>query len=121
MTDIVERLQERATNGDGWTRPVAVNALAEIERLRDIEAAYELNQKNSYRAIMMWEEAHNARASGIHEVDLLTWLLDEVERLRAGLRQIAHSADYDTIISPDGDRHQRAIEIALETLAGSER
>lgn len=34
MTDIVERLQERKKNGDGWTRPVAADALAEIERLR---------------------------------------------------------------------------------------
>lgn len=34
MTDIVERLQERATNGDGWTRPVAAEAADEIERLR---------------------------------------------------------------------------------------
>lgn len=41
---------------------------------------------------------------------------DEIERLRAALRRIAHSADYDTIVSPDGDRHQRAIQIALEAL-----
>ena len=34
MTDIVKRLQGLATNGDGWTRPVATDALAEIERLR---------------------------------------------------------------------------------------
>lgn len=79
MTDIVERL--RALNADFLHEEAAV----EIERLRDIEAAYDLNQANSYRAIMMWEEAHSKRASGIHEVELLTWLLDEVEKLRAAL------------------------------------
>jgi hypothetical protein len=35
MADIVERLRERAENGDGWTRPVAREAAAEIERLRE--------------------------------------------------------------------------------------
>lgn len=88
MTDIVERLREHARVGDGWTRPDAAEAADEIERLRDIEAAYDLNQANSYRAIMMWEEAHSKRASGIHEVELLTWLLDEVERLRAALGEM---------------------------------
>lgn len=34
MTDIVERLRVRAKTGDGWTRPVAAEAAAEIERLR---------------------------------------------------------------------------------------
>jgi len=34
MSDIVERLRERAENGDGWTRPVAREAADEIERLR---------------------------------------------------------------------------------------
>lgn len=46
---------------------------------------------------------------------------DEIERLRAALRRIAHSADYDTIVSPDGDRHQRAIQIALEALTEAAR
>lgn len=96
MTDIVERLRERARVGDGWTRPDAAEAADEIERLRDIEAAYDLNQKNSYRAIMMWEEAHSKRASGIHEVDLLTWLLDEVDRLRAALALGIHMREAQT-------------------------
>lgn len=34
MTDIVERLRERARVGDGWTRPDAAEAADEIERLR---------------------------------------------------------------------------------------
>ena len=34
MTDIVERLRERARVGDGWTRPHAAEAADEIERLR---------------------------------------------------------------------------------------
>ncbi|MFM2150301.1 MAG: hypothetical protein RLZZ187_2607 [Pseudomonadota bacterium] len=38
MTDIVERLRERAENGDGWTRPVAREAADEIERLREVIA-----------------------------------------------------------------------------------
>ena len=40
-------------------------------------------------------------------------------RLRSALEKIAHSADYGMIISPDGDRHQLAIDIALEALGGS--
>ncbi|MFM2150304.1 MAG: hypothetical protein RLZZ187_2610 [Pseudomonadota bacterium] len=35
MTDIVERLRHHAKVGDGWTRPVASEAAAEIERLRE--------------------------------------------------------------------------------------
>jgi hypothetical protein len=42
----------------------------------------------------------------------------EVARLRAALEKIAHSADYDTIISPDGDRHEAAVQIALDALRG---
>lgn len=39
MSDIVERLTERAENGDGWTRPVCREAAAEIARLRaEVEA-----------------------------------------------------------------------------------
>lgn len=58
---------------------------------------------------------------GVFQIKALAEAKREIERLREGLRKIAHSADYDTIISPDGDRHQQAVEIALETLAGSER
>ena len=42
----------------------------------------------------------------------------EVARLRSALEKIAHSADYDTIVSPDGDRHEAAIQIALDALRG---
>jgi hypothetical protein len=42
----------------------------------------------------------------------------EVVRLRSALEKIAHSADYDTIVSPDGDRHEAAIQIALDALRG---
>ena len=42
----------------------------------------------------------------------------EVVRLRSALEKIAHSADYDTIVSPDGDRHDAAIQIALDALRG---
>lgn len=45
--------------------------------------------------------------------------LKEIDRMRSVLEKIAHSADYDTIICPDGDRHQQAIDIALEALGGS--
>ena len=83
MSDIVERLNAVRCEG---VEDICFEAADEITRLRDIEAAYELNQKNSYRAIMMWEEAHSKRASGIHEVELLTWLLDEVERLRETIK-----------------------------------
>ena len=34
MTDIVDRLRHHAKVGDGWTRPVASEAAAEIERMR---------------------------------------------------------------------------------------
>ena len=40
----------------------------------------------------------------------------EIARLRAELEKIAHSADYDTIVSPDGDRHEMAIQTALDAL-----
>lgn len=56
-----------------------------------------------------------------HDSITLTEAADEIRRLRAALRKIAHSADHDTIISPDGDRHQQAVEIALETLEGDGR
>jgi len=42
----------------------------------------------------------------------------EVVSLRSALEKIAHSADYDTIVSPDGDRHEAAIQIALDALRG---
>lgn len=102
MTDITERLRspEVFIDAGGMNSRVAHEAATEIERLRT-----EVNQLST---------------SCGHCGDLeRAWA--EAERLRAALRRIAHSADYDTIISPDGDRHQRAIEIALETLAGSER
>lgn len=53
--------------------------------------------------------------------DMLRALFAEGERLREALRGIAHSADYDTIISPDGDRHQQAVEIALEAFGEAGR
>lgn len=44
----------------------------------------------------------------------------EIARLRAALEKIARSADYDSIVSPDGDRHQQAIDIALDALEGND-
>lgn len=42
----------------------------------------------------------------------------EISRLRSALEKISHSADYGMIISPDGDRHEAAIQIALDALRG---
>jgi hypothetical protein len=40
----------------------------------------------------------------------------EIKRLRDALYKIAHSADYGSIISPDGDMHEEAIQTALDAL-----
>ena len=56
---------------------------------------------------------------GVFQIKAVAEAEREVARLRAALEKIAHSADYDTIISPDGDRHQQAIDTALEALGGN--
>ena len=56
---------------------------------------------------------------GVFQIKAVAVAEREIARLRAALEKIAHSADYDSIISPDGDRHQQAIDIALEALGGS--
>lgn len=56
---------------------------------------------------------------GVFQIKAVAVAEREIARLRAALEKIAHSADYDSIISPDGDRHQQAIDIALATLEGS--
>ena len=56
---------------------------------------------------------------GVFQIKAVALAEREIARLRAALEKIAHSADYDSIISPDGDRHQQAIDIALEALGGS--
>lgn len=56
---------------------------------------------------------------GVFQIKAVAEANQEIARLRAALEKIAHSADYDSIISPDGDRHQQAIDIALEALGGS--
>ena len=55
---------------------------------------------------------------GVFQIKAVAQAEREVARLRSALEKIAHSADYDTIICPDGDRHQQAIDIALEALGG---
>ena len=56
---------------------------------------------------------------GVFQIKAVALAEREIARLRAALEKIAHSADYASIISPDGDRHQQAIDIALEALGGS--
>jgi len=69
-----------------------------------------------YEATGMVVAREHARAIG----ELVAARIKEVEaerdRLREALRQIAHSADYDSIVSPDGDRHEMAIQIALDAI-----
>ena len=55
-------------------------------------------------------------SKGVFQLKAVAEAEKEVARLRAALEKIAHSADYGMIISPDGDRHQQAIDIALEAL-----
>jgi hypothetical protein len=57
-------------------------------------------------------------SKGVFQLKAVAEVQQEAARLRAALEKIAHSADYDTIVSPDGDRHQQAIDIALEALEG---
>ncbi len=90
MTDIVERL--RTLNADFLHEEAA----DEIERLR--------GERDTARA-----QAANADAQCERDAEL-------VERLRKALRQVAHSAYYDSIYSPDGERHEMAIQIALDAL-----
>ena len=57
-------------------------------------------------------------SKGVFQLKAVAEAEKEVARLRAALEKIAHSADYDTIVSPDGDRHEAAIQIALDALRG---
>lgn len=87
---------------DEWRR-LTREAAAEIEWLRGERNRLAADLAKAHKDAVAWmEKVHQPAA--------------EIARLREALRQIAHSAGYDTIISPDGDRHQRAIEIALEAL-----
>ena len=79
---------------------------AEIEWLRGERNRLAADLAKAHKDALAWmEKVHQPAA--------------EIARLREALRRIAHSADYDTIISPDGDRHQQAVEIALEALGGN--
>jgi hypothetical protein len=57
-------------------------------------------------------------SKGIFKLKAVVNAEAEVARLRAALDTIAHSADYGTILSPDGDRHEMAIQIAIDALKG---
>lgn len=57
---------------------------------------------------------------GVFQIKAVAEAQREIARLRAALEKIARSADYDSIISPDGDRHQQAIDIALDALEGND-
>jgi hypothetical protein len=57
-------------------------------------------------------------SKGVFQLKAVAEAEKEVARLRSALEKIAHSADYDTIVSPDGDRHEAAIQIALDALRG---
>jgi hypothetical protein len=57
-------------------------------------------------------------SKGIFQLKAVAEAEKEVARLRAALEKIAHSGDYDTIVSPDGNRHEAAIQIALDALRG---
>lgn len=56
MTDIVDRLRERAANGDGWTRQVAAEAAAEIEWLRGERDRLAADYAKAQRDIVKWIE-----------------------------------------------------------------
>ena len=57
-------------------------------------------------------------SKGVFQLKAVAEAEKEVARLRAALEKVAHSADYGMIISPDGDRHEAAIQIALDALRG---
>jgi hypothetical protein len=57
-------------------------------------------------------------SKGVFQLKAVAEAEKEAARLRSALEKIAHSADYDTIVSPDGDRHEAAIQIALDALRG---
>lgn len=69
--------------------------------------------------------------------DLILFMIDEIEKLkdklstaekdaerlyerltilRSTMTTISHSADYGSIISPDGDRHDEVIKIAIDAI-----
>jgi len=55
-------------------------------------------------------------SKGVFQLKAVAEAEKEVARLRVALDKIAHSGDYDTIVSPDGDRHEMAIQTALDAL-----
>ncbi len=99
MTDIVDRL--RLTNADFLHEEAA----DEIERLREERDRLAADLVNAHKDILPW-------------IDQVGWLNGEYDRLRKALRQVAHSAYYDSIYSPDGERHETAIQIAIDALGG---
>lgn len=112
MTDIVGRLPktagEAATMDKTEIANACITAAAEIEWLRGERDRLAADLAKAHKDAVVWmEKVHQPAA--------------EIARLREALRGIAHSADYDTIISPDGDRHQQAVEIALEALTEGAR
>lgn len=56
-------------------------------------------------------------SKGVFQLKAIIKANAEIARLRAALEKIAHSGDYDSIVSPDGDRHEMAIQTALDALA----
>ncbi len=60
-------------------------------------------------------------SKGVFQLKAVAEAEREIARLRAALEKIAHSGDYDSIVSPDGDRHEMAIQIALDAVGGSDQ
>jgi len=60
-------------------------------------------------------------SKGVFQLKAVAEAEKEIARLRAALEKIAHSGDYDSIVSPDGDRHEMAIQIALDAVGGSDQ
>lgn len=103
----------RTFSGDSIPDPIgcpAPGACAQVAEIQRLHGVIDLLHGNAVKAAEI-----NHQRSILQEYDITRQKIEN-GRLRAALEKIAHSADYGSIISPDGDRHDEVIQIALDAL-----
>jgi len=103
----------RTFSGDTIPDPIgcrAPGACAQVAEIQRLHGLIDLLHGNAVKAAEI-----NHQRTILQEHDITRQKIEN-GKLRAALEKIAHSADYGSIISPDGDMHEEAIQTALDAL-----
>lgn len=85
--DEIERLRKERDELLRLTTVIAAKKLeAEIERLREYEASFQMHWDADQKGIKLWQEAHpGSDLTWPDHAEMVAWMLGEIERLREDL------------------------------------